>query len=108
MFNMHYLLLHMLNKNTWGIKVRGQSEAGYKQADVTKSFDINRGQEVKILLTLSMTYCKRGNFHWAKLSRFSRFFRGLRKFSHEYFALSIKNKCPGLVPRKYNRENPYI
>ena len=32
----------MLNKNTVGVKkVRGQSEAACKQADVTKSFDIS-------------------------------------------------------------------
>ena len=29
---------------------------------------------------------------WAKLLWFSWYFRGLQKFSHEYFALSIKNK----------------
>ena len=34
-------------------------------------------------------------------------FGHLREYFHEYFALSIKNKCPGLVPRKYHRENPY-
>ena len=39
------------------------------------------------------TYRKWGKFRWAKLSRFSRFFRGPQKFCHEYSALSIKNKC---------------
>ena len=37
-----YLGKYMLNKNTLGVKkVRGQSEATYKQAGVTKSFDIS-------------------------------------------------------------------
>ena len=37
----------MLNKNTLGVKkVRGQSEAIYKQAGATKSFDINKGGQV--------------------------------------------------------------
>ena len=35
-----------------------------------------------------MKYRKRGKFHWAKLSRFSRFLRRPRKFSREYFAQS--------------------
>ena len=58
---------------------------------------------------LLCTYVAGGKFHWAKLLQISRFFRGPWKFFHEYFALtlSIKNKCPGLVPRKYYCENPY-
>ena len=36
------LVVYMLNKNTLGVKkVRGQSEATYKQAGATKSFDIS-------------------------------------------------------------------
>ena len=39
----------MLNKNTLDVKkVRGQSEATYKQAGATKSFDINWSQEVTL------------------------------------------------------------
>ena len=56
-----FLLIYMLNKNTLGVKkVLGQSEATYKQAGATKSFDISWGQEVsyfiKKLLTPWMTY----------------------------------------------------
>ena len=46
----------MLNKNTLGVKkVRGQSEATYKQAGATKSFDISSGQEVSYFIKKLLT-----------------------------------------------------
>jgi len=55
---------------------------------------------IRIYMAALLEYRKRGKIHWAKLLRFSRFWRGPRKFFREYFTQATIDYIPDQLTAK--------